>query len=233
MTAKEVFELRKQGHVEDAYEAARQLYVTDKSPYASLAMFWTAVDVLRKRVNLGRIEEAQKICLALERLLPNVPDKEGWVADAFENCRQLLENLEGRKGTQALPSEHTQIGQWGEEVAAKYLYGKGYEIVERDWHSNHRDIDIIAQRGNLFVFVEVKTRSNRDFGDPLDAIDYEKRTNLRRAINHYVSYRKIDNYRFDIITVVGTLGTPSPEITHLEDVNIMEFETFHRRRSIY
>ena len=48
MTAKEVFELRKQGQKEEAYEAARSLYATDKSPYTSLAMFWTAVDILRK-----------------------------------------------------------------------------------------------------------------------------------------------------------------------------------------
>ena len=233
MTTKEVFELRKQGLSEEAYEAARQLYAVDKSSYTSLAMFWTAVDILRMRVKLGRMEEAQKIFLALERLLPNVPDKEGWVADAFDNCRQLLEKVGERKGTQETIPEHTQTGRWGEEVAAKYLYGRGYEIVERDWHSSHRDIDIIAQRGNLFVFVEVKTRSSSDFGSPLDAIDYEKRRNLRRAISHYVTYRKIEKFRFDIITVVGTLGTPSPEITHLEDVDIMELEKPHRRRTRY
>ena len=58
MNVKEVFELRKQGNKEEAYEAARSLYATDKGPHASTAMFWTAVDMLRLRVGEGRLDEA-------------------------------------------------------------------------------------------------------------------------------------------------------------------------------
>lgn len=231
MTAKEIFELRKQGQVEVAYEAARQLYATDKGTFAASAMFWTAVDMLRQRTNEGKTDEAKRILLALERLYPNVPDREGWAVDALRRCQQLL----GK--TPATPSEptdkkreQTEMGKWGEEVAKLYLYRKGYDLVNQDWHSGHRDIDIIVQRGPLVVFVEVKARCTRDFGDPLDAIDYQKRYNLRRSISHYVNYHHIEQFRFDIITVVGPLHSDTPDIHHYEDVNIMEQEHGRPRR---
>ena len=117
--------------------------------------------------------------------------------------------------------EHLKTGIWGEELAAVFLREKGYVILERDWHSSHRDIDIIAQQDDCIVFVEVKTRSNRDFADPLKAINYKKQKNLLRAINHYIHYRKLDNpWRFDVITIVGKMGTATPEIEHIEDFRL-------------
>jgi len=222
MTAKEIFELRKRGMTEQAYEAARQLYATDKRPQASSAMFWTAVDMLKYCLNEDRVEEAGKIFLALERLLPNVPDHDGWVVSAFERCEQLLKKKHTKKAGFDEISEHSQMGIWGEEVAVDYLRDSGYAILEHDWHSGHRDIDIIAQKEETVVFVEVKTRRSTDFATPEQAVDWRKRQNLRQAIAHYVKYRRITSpIRFDIITVVGTSGSPHPTVNHLEDVDIM------------
>ena len=55
---------------------------------------------------------------------------------------------------------HNELGKWGEDLAAEYLEKKGYTIVERDWKSGRRDIDIIALDDDVVVFVEVKTRRN-------------------------------------------------------------------------
>lgn len=220
MTAKEVFELRKQGRQEEAYEAARQLYATDKNPYTSAAMFWTAVDIFRSRTNEGRTDEAEKILLALERLYPNVPDKEGWVSDAMANCRSKLEKEDARHHRIEAGSEKSRMGTWGEELASAYLREKGFVILERDWHSGHRDIDIIAQKEDCIVFVEVKTRRNQVFGAPAEAVNYEKQKNLRYAINHYIKYRHIDNpWRFDVVAVVGT-PEQSYAIEHIEDFQL-------------
>jgi len=222
MNAKDIFELRKQGRAEEAYEAARQLYASDKSPYAASAIFWTAVDILKVRVDEGEIDEANKILMALDRLLPSVPDRDGWVQKAYERCERLLSKTHTEKSVYNEISEHSQMGVWGENVAAAYLRDNGYVILERDWHSGHRDIDIVARKDEFVVFVEVKTRRNTDFGDPEQAVDWKKRRNLRYAINHYVKYHKIDNsIRFDIITVVGMLGSANPTINHIEDVDIM------------
>ena len=307
MTVKEVFDLRRQGRIEEAYEAIRPMYAVHKGKFTTLAMFWTASDILKKRLTERRIDEAFGIFKALLRLLPNVDDAEGRchtamiyavlrMADAIDtflvldyigqinltaNDWQPLTDSEGKplppvahrivrrlflelrlnptveralqtapylqesikhhpenkdnqrtmafiyeimgeheKAQAACPSvaEHLRTGRWGEDVAAAFLRKKGYAILEHDWHSGHRDLDLVARDGQTIVFVEVKTRSNRDFGNPEDAIDYQKRENLRRSMNHYIkSHRLSEAFRFDIITVVGTLGS-IPEITHFIDV---------------
>ena len=222
MTIDEVFGLREQGLTEEAYEAARTIYINDKSPHATAAMFWTAVDMLRMRVSEGRMEEAGKIYMALERLLNRTKDEKGWMHDAMERCHDLIDKGNKLQHPSEDAPEHLKTGIWGEELAAAFLRQKGYVILERDWRSSHRDIDIIALKDDCTVFVEVKTRRNREFADPLQAVNYSKRKNLRKAINHYIHYRKINNpWRFDVITIVGELGEKIPEINHIEDFRLM------------
>ena len=187
MHTSDVFELIYQGRTTDAYEAARQVYAADKSPYASTAMYLAAVDMRQSLLVDGETAEADKIERALQRLLSNT-------------------------------SEHLILGCWGEELAVRYLQKKGYEIVERDWHSNHRDIDIIAHLDGMLVFVEVKTRRNRDFSEPESAVNYQKQRNLLQSVNHYIKSKSIDiPWRFDVITIVGKTGCKEPEINHIED----------------
>jgi putative endonuclease len=112
---------------------------------------------------------------------------------------------------------HNELGAWGEEIAADYLQRQGYQILERDWKSGHRDLDLIAMDNDTLVFVEVKTRRDRIFTDPEMAVDYQKIRNLQQAANHYVKYKQIDNdIRFDLITVVGMIGE-TPDIEHIKD----------------
>lgn len=223
MTVKDVFELRKQGRIEEAYDAIRPLYAEDKGPYTSSSMFWTATDILKKRLYEGRIDEAEKIFAALERMLPNVPDKEGLVERSFKKCQELLQRGKTRDRLAEDGPAHLQTGVWGEDLAAAYLREKGYVILERDWHSGHRDIDIIAQKDSTIVFVEVKTRSSRDFSEPITAVNRQKQENLLHAINHYLQYKRITSaYRFDVITIVGTPGCLNPEIEHTEDFQLAQ-----------
>ena len=77
MTVKDIFELRKQGKIEEAYEAIKPMYAVHKGKYTTLCMFWTARDIFNKRMAEGRIEEATKIYKALQRVLPNIDDTEG------------------------------------------------------------------------------------------------------------------------------------------------------------
>ena len=116
---------------------------------------------------------------------------------------------------------HNELGKWGEDTAAAYLEEKGYQIIERDWKSGHHDLDIVAKEGSTLVIVEVKTRRSRLFGDPEEAIDYKKRQSLQSAINHYVkSHRTCHDVRFDIISIVGMIGS-QPEIEHIKDVALI------------
>ena len=191
MTIKEVFNLRSQGHIEAAYEAARAIYSEDKSPYSSTAMFLSAKDMQKLYLDNGQTFEANKIQLALQRLQQHTP-------------------------------EHLLLGCWGEELAVEYLQKKGYTIIERDWHSSHRDIDIIAHNDSTIIFVEVKTRRNRLFTEPEAAVNHQKLRNLQLAINHYINFRKIDSpFRFDVITIVGQVGCINSEINHIEDFHLL------------
>lgn len=116
---------------------------------------------------------------------------------------------------------HNELGKWGEDMAIAQLEQEGFTIVERDWKSGRRDIDIIALDGDTMVFVEVKTRRNRLFGEPEEAIDWHKQQNLILAINHYVKQKRIrQEIRFDVVSVIGIPGT-TPEINHIKDVALL------------
>lgn len=77
MTVKDIFELRKQGKIEEAYEAIRPMYATHKGKYTTICMFWTASDILKKRLSEKKMAEAENIFKALLRVWPNVEDKDG------------------------------------------------------------------------------------------------------------------------------------------------------------
>ena len=95
------------------------------------------------------------------------------------------------------------IGQIGENLAADYLNAHSLEILERNWHSERAEIDIIAMERTTLVFVEVKTRTSDWFEHPSEAVNSRKRQLMIRAGQSYM--RKIGHdwaIRFDIISIV-------------------------------
>ena len=219
MTVEEVLELRRQGRTEEAYEAMRLLYAADKGASATAGMFWAALDMLQLKAREQQFGEARKIYLALERVLARMDDDDGLARNALDRAKRLLNDHLDDDSSKTI-SAHTLLGRWGEEQAADYLRRNGYTILERDWHSKHRDIDIIALDDDTLVFVEVKTRRNADFGNPEEAVGYWKQHNLRLAINHYLNYHQTDRpWRFDVIAVVGTIGS-APAINHIKDFTL-------------
>lgn len=108
-------------------------------------------------------------------------------------------------------------GSEAEQLAADYLAAKGYAICERNWqpHPAHMEVDIIAQKGATYVFVEVKQRSDEDL-DPVEAVDARKMRLISRAADIYLRRQPhLYYYRFDIIAVSGR--GPQAKITHIED----------------
>lgn len=76
MEVRDVFELRKQGRIEEAYNAIRPMYAVHKGHYTTIAMFWVGVDMMRLRYQQRRLTEAHKIFLSLMRLYPTMDDKD-------------------------------------------------------------------------------------------------------------------------------------------------------------
>lgn len=109
-----------------------------------------------------------------------------------------------------------EFGNKGEDLACDYLVKNGYEIIERNKHfSKFCEIDIIAKFKNKFVFVEVKTRKNDNFGTPMEAITPAKYKNITTGVLTYVSENNIKNYRIDAIAI--TLY-PQLKIEHLQNI---------------
>ena len=99
-------------------------------------------------------------------------------------------------------AEHNDLGKKGEELAVEFLEKDGYKILDRNWTFQKAEIDIIAEKDNILAIVEVKTRSNIDFGLPQDFVKPKKIQLLVKAVNAYINYREIDfEVRFDIIAI--------------------------------
>ena len=113
-------------------------------------------------------------------------------------------------------AEHNDFGKLGEELAVNYLIEKGYEILERNWHNIHKEIDIIARDGKDLVVVEVKTRQNDKNGEPDLAVTRKKQRMLIAAAEAYVLKHQLDiETRFDIVSIIFKDG--EPVIDHIED----------------
>lgn len=112
-------------------------------------------------------------------------------------------------------AQHNDFGAQGEDIAIDYLRRKGYVILDRNWRSGHREIDIVARKDDTVVFVEVKARANAFYGNPEDAVTRRKMHLLVLAADAYLRYNAIDlEVRFDVITITGTTG--KPYIRHYE-----------------
>lgn len=100
-----------------------------------------------------------------------------------------------------------QVGTGGEDRAASFLESRGFEIIERNYRFGRAgEIDLIARRDDLLIFVEVKSRNTPVYGGPLYAINARKKRTLRLVATHFLSTRPSLNaenliFRFDMIAV--------------------------------
>ncbi|MCB2230007.1 YraN family protein [bacterium] len=100
------------------------------------------------------------------------------------------------------PNRQHRIGQRFEDQAVSFLEQLGFEIIERNWRAGHKEIDIIARKKSLLVFVEVKASMTSSFGHPAERVTPAKMKNLSEAAQRYVLERGISgcDLRFDVIT---------------------------------
>ena len=112
-------------------------------------------------------------------------------------------------------AEHNETGKKGETIAVEYLQGKGYQILEKNWYSHHREIDIIASKGNELAIVEVKCRTGSPLIEPYLSVNRNKQNLLIKAANAYINCKNINmETRFDIVSI--TLGKETI-VEHIEN----------------
>ena len=116
-------------------------------------------------------------------------------------------------------AHNAELGRRGEQLAVDHLEARGMAVVERNWRCRLGEIDIVARDGGDLVFIEVKTRSNGDYGHPFEAITPIKLARLRRLAIAWCESSEASAARVRIDAVAVLVPAESPAlIEHLEGI---------------
>jgi putative endonuclease len=122
-----------------------------------------------------------------------------------------------KDGTAWSPQE---VGECGERIACHWLRAQGEKILYRNYRAPQGgEVDIVARRGDLLLFIEVKTRRAGGIGRPLDAVDRAKQELIERGANSWLKLLKTRRlpWRFDVIEIILEDGKP-PQVNRVENV---------------
>ncbi len=102
-----------------------------------------------------------------------------------------------------MPNRRQRLGKRGEGLAVRYLEEYGYTILERNFRTRQGEIDIVAQKGDYLVFVEVRTRSSSTYGPPEESITQLKKAHLIATAEEYLQVRGQEEteWRIDVIAI--------------------------------
>jgi len=117
-------------------------------------------------------------------------------------------------------SARIALGNWGEDLAARYLTDSGLTVVDRRWRCREGEIDIVARDGSALVVCEVKTRTTEAFGSPVAAVTPRKVRRLRRLAAAWLQERgeHASQVRLDVVGILVD-GRARPVIEHLRGVD--------------
>ena len=124
--------------------------------------------------------------------------------------------LTHKDGTAWTPQE---VGEFGERIACHWLRARGEKILYRNYRAPQGgEVDIVARRGALLLFIEVKTRRAGGVGRPLDAVDRSKQELIERGANSWLKLLKTRRipWRFDVIEIILEEGSP-PRVHRVEN----------------
>ncbi len=115
------------------------------------------------------------------------------------------------------------VGTNGERIAADFLQKKGFRILERNYSTKFGEIDLIATKDKILVFVEVKLKQGDDFGTPEEMIDSSKLSQVIRMAEFYLvdnskMAKKHESYRIDAVCIVANFDGGIERINHYENI---------------
>ena len=101
-------------------------------------------------------------------------------------------------------AHNSNLGSYGERVAAQRLVEQGMVLIERNWRCALGEVDLVLRDGDVLVFCEVKTRSSAAYGHPLEAVTAVKGERLRRLASRWVEEHGVDppQIRIDLVGVL-------------------------------
>lgn len=99
-------------------------------------------------------------------------------------------------------AKHLQLGMNGELLAASWLQDKGFAILHRNWRYSYYEVDIIAEKGGILHFIEIKTRRNTKFGEPEESVSKKKIQHLMTAGEEYqYQYPGWKRVQYDVLAI--------------------------------
>lgn len=110
------------------------------------------------------------------------------------------------------------VGAYGERVAVRHLEDAGYAVLARNWRTRAGELDVVATRDGVVVFVEVKTRRSEAFGPPSLAVTPVKASRLRTVAQEWLTASRLGDavpVRFDVVSVLRPLSGPAV-VEHVE-----------------
>ena len=117
--------------------------------------------------------------------------------------------------TGAARAESTrELGEWGEQLASRFLVSRGMQILDRNWRCQHGEIDLVALDGDCLVVCEVKTRRSTTFGEPAQPCRLAPGHRLDRLADHELGCAGV---RIDVIGILRT-GSGPAALRHLQGV---------------
>lgn len=113
-------------------------------------------------------------------------------------------------------SSRAALGALGEALVAERLESEGFVVLARNARVGRLELDLIARRGQLLVFCEVRTRSSRDFVDPILTIDRAKRDRVRRAARGWLAQHGLSSLEIRLDAASVFLGVTERELVYYE-----------------
>lgn len=111
---------------------------------------------------------------------------------------------------------HIELGRKGEEIAAHFLISKGYRILDRNFKLKNAELDIVCEKDDLLIVVEVKTRNSTALGEPYLAVNRSKQKQIVRVTNHFIQVNNVENdIQFDVVSII--LNQHQLKIEHIEN----------------
>lgn len=109
-------------------------------------------------------------------------------------------------------------GQWAEDLASAYLYDQGLRPIERNYHCQAGEIDLIMFHQAILVFVEVRYRKDQRYGGSLESINARKQERILTTATHYLHthrWAQQHSCRFDVVLISG--ATSEPQLRWIAD----------------
>ncbi len=132
----------------------------------------------------------------------------------------ILTGAVGYSSAMSMGQQRRTLGQQGEAEAEQFLRAKGYAIVAKNYRSRMGEIDLVALDRHTLVFVEVRSLSGEEFGDPLATVTPRKQRQIAKTALLYLSRHKLHERaaRFDVIGIQWPGGkNAEPRLTHIRD----------------